>query len=62
MDLAGSHSDVPYEQRWEHLKPTIVKIYLEERATLKQLAKQMADDFSFKAEYAAPYLEASVHQ
>ncbi|KAI7781227.1 hypothetical protein LA080_014886 [Diaporthe eres] len=50
MDLAESHLDVPYEQRWELLKPTIVNIYLEERATLAQLAKRMEDGFGFTAE------------
>lgn len=61
MDLAESHLDVPYEQRWELLKPTILNIYLEERATLAQLAKRMEDGFSFKAEYETPCLEVPAH-
>lgn len=61
MDLAESYLDVPYDQRWELLKPTIVNIYLEERVTIAQLAKRMADDFSFKAECVAPCLEAPAH-
>lgn len=51
MNLAESHSDVPYEQRWELLKPAIMKIYLEERVTLPRLAERMANDYGFKAEY-----------
>lgn len=51
MNLAETYLDLPYEQRWEHLKKTIVQIYLEEKATLAQLAQRMADEFSFKAEY-----------
>lgn len=62
MDLAESHLHVPYEQRWEHLKPTIVKIYLDESASLAQLAKRMADDFSFKAEYVASYSRVPTRQ
>lgn len=62
MDIAENHLDVPYEQRWEHLKPTIVEIYLEERASLAQLAKQMADNFSFKAEYVSSCFRVPAHQ
>lgn len=51
MDLAKSYLDLPYERRWEHLKPTMVQIYLEEKATLAQLAQRMVDEFGFKAEY-----------
>lgn len=61
MDLAESYLDVPYDERWELLKPTIVNIYLKERVTIPQLAKRMADDFSFKAECVAPCLEAPAH-
>jgi hypothetical protein len=62
MDLAESHLDVPYEQRWEYLKPTIVKCFLEEGNTIGQLAKRMADDFGFKAEYVAPCSVIPAHQ
>lgn len=51
MSLAASHLDVPYEQRWELLKPSIIKIYLEEKVTLPRLAERMANDYGFKAEY-----------
>lgn len=54
MSPAKSHLGGSYEQRWELLKPTIVKIYMEEKATLAQLAGRVADDFSFKAEYIIP--------
>lgn len=51
MSLANSYLDLPYEQRWENLRPTMVQMYLEGKATLAQLAQRMADEFSFKAEY-----------
>ncbi|KAK2605589.1 hypothetical protein N8I77_008415 [Diaporthe amygdali] len=50
MSLAESYLDLPYEQRWDHLKSTIVKIYLEERVTLAELSERMVSDFGFKAE------------
>lgn len=61
MDLAESYLDVPFDERWELLKPNIVNIDLEERVTIAQLAKRMADDFSFKAERVAPRPEAPAH-
>ncbi|KAJ0107676.1 hypothetical protein J7T55_010282 [Diaporthe amygdali] len=50
MSLVESYLDLPYEQRWDRLKPAIVKIYLEERATLAELSERMASDLGFKAE------------
>lgn len=51
MNLSQSYLDLPYEQKWEHLKSTIVQRYLGDNATLPQLAQSMVDDFRFKAEY-----------
>lgn len=51
MNLSQSYLDLPYEQKWEHLKSTIVQMYLGDNATLPQLAQSMVDDFRFKAEY-----------
>lgn len=51
MSLAERHLDIPYEKRWEFLKSTIVRIYQEERATLEQLRKRMADAYKFNAQY-----------
>jgi hypothetical protein len=62
MESAESHLNVPYERRWEHLKPTIVKCFLEDGNTIGQLAKRMADDFGFKAEYVTPCLVAPAPQ
>lgn len=40
---------VPYEQRWEHLKPTITRLYMEEKESLVVLAQRMKDELSFSA-------------
>jgi hypothetical protein len=40
---------VPYEQRWEHLKPTIIRLYMEEKERLAALAQRMKDEYSFSA-------------
>lgn len=40
---------IPYEQRWEYLKPAIVQIYMEERESLIVLSQRMKDELSFAA-------------
>ncbi|WYZ35916.1 hypothetical protein EsH8_X_000563 [Colletotrichum jinshuiense] len=46
---------IPYEERWEHLKPTIIDAYLGKNAfdqprTLEKLAELMKNEYSFNAE------------
>lgn len=41
---------IPYDQRWELLKLTIVRIYMEENNKLVQLARRMKDEYSFDAQ------------
>ncbi|KAJ4420993.1 hypothetical protein N0V82_004035 [Gnomoniopsis sp. IMI 355080] len=41
---------LPYEQRWEALKPVIVKMFLDDNTTIPKLSKRMDLEFSFKAE------------
>ncbi|KAL7619752.1 hypothetical protein AAE478_010294 [Parahypoxylon ruwenzoriense] len=42
--------DVPYDQRWEPLKPVIIRIYMEERNKLSRLAERMSEEYSFNAQ------------
>ncbi|XXH01228.1 hypothetical protein Hte_007582 [Hypoxylon texense] len=41
---------IPYNQRWEHLKPTIIRIYMEENNRIASLAKRMQEVYSFNAQ------------
>ncbi|OTA83201.1 hypothetical protein M434DRAFT_400719 [Hypoxylon sp. CO27-5] len=42
--------DIPYEQRWEPLKSTIIHIYMEENNKIAPLAERMKDEYSFDAQ------------
>ncbi|KAI1412722.1 hypothetical protein F5Y13DRAFT_199610 [Hypoxylon sp. FL1857] len=42
--------DVPYNQRWEFLKPAIIRLYMEGSNKLAQLAKRMKEEYSFDAQ------------
>ncbi|KAI0895097.1 hypothetical protein F4806DRAFT_469884 [Annulohypoxylon nitens] len=42
--------DIPYDQRWERLKPAIVRIYMEENNKLASLSCRMKDEYSFDAQ------------
>ncbi|KAI1385355.1 uncharacterized protein F4822DRAFT_342116 [Hypoxylon trugodes] len=42
--------DVPYDQRWELLKPTIVRIYMEENNKIARVAERMKGEYSFDAQ------------
>ena len=41
--------DVPYEQRWECLRPVIIQLYLGEKLSIAALADRMRDQYSFSA-------------
>ncbi|OTB02444.1 hypothetical protein M426DRAFT_13590 [Hypoxylon sp. CI-4A] len=41
---------VSYDERWEFLKSTIIRIYMEENSRMKQLVKRMKDEYSFDAQ------------
>jgi hypothetical protein len=49
------HLEVPYEQRWEHLKPIIVELYMgnhgpnDKRMTISQISDFMKHHYSFHA-------------
>lgn len=40
---------IPYDQRWDHLRPTIVRIYMEEKEKIPRLAQRMKNDYDFDA-------------
>lgn len=42
--------DTPYDQRWERLKPAIVRIYIEENNKLASLSCRMKNEYSFDAQ------------
>jgi hypothetical protein len=46
---AENFLQIPYSQRWEYLKPTIVRIYMEENNKIAVLAKRMKDECKFDA-------------
>lgn len=41
---------IPYEARWEFLKDTIVRLYIDENETLSSLAQRMKTEYSFAAQ------------
>ncbi|KAI0848813.1 hypothetical protein F5Y00DRAFT_270010 [Daldinia vernicosa] len=41
---------IPYNQRWEYLKPVIMRMYLEENNKLKRVSERMKDEYSFNAQ------------
>jgi len=47
----NQYLDVPYEKRWECLKPVILQFYLGEKLSISQLAKRMSEKYSFSALY-----------
>jgi hypothetical protein len=56
MDLDPQFHDpgfrhLPHDKRWPHLKDIIVKLYMEQRLTLKSLAETMKTDYGFDAQY-----------
>ncbi|KAI1659367.1 hypothetical protein F4813DRAFT_352708 [Daldinia decipiens] len=41
---------IPYDQRWEYLRPVIIRMYLEENSTMKRLSQRMKDEYGFNAQ------------
>lgn len=39
----------PFEKRWELLKPTILRLYLEEGERIEALVDRMKNEYSFTA-------------
>ncbi|KAI0880457.1 uncharacterized protein GGS22DRAFT_197525 [Annulohypoxylon maeteangense] len=42
--------NVPHDQRWECLKPTIIQIYMEENEKIARVAERMKDSYDFDAQ------------
>ena len=40
---------IPYGERWQYLKPAIVKIYIDEKENLARLSQRMKDELDFDA-------------
>jgi hypothetical protein len=49
-----SLSDVPYNQKWELLKPHIYRLYIDENRSLSDVISMMKRDFNFNAKSVAP--------
>ena len=45
--------DVPYQQRWERHKNTIVKLFLDDGLTIPKVAERMKTVYSFDGQYVA---------
>ncbi|KAI1207805.1 uncharacterized protein F4807DRAFT_167323 [Annulohypoxylon truncatum] len=50
QDSVEKFLDVPYNQRWECLKPVIVRVYIEENNKLANLSRRMEVEYSFNAQ------------
>ncbi|KAI2471123.1 hypothetical protein F4781DRAFT_143054 [Annulohypoxylon bovei var. microspora] len=48
--FAEKFLDIPYDQRWERLKPTIIRIYMEENNKIAHLSRRMKYEYSFDAQ------------
>jgi hypothetical protein len=49
MEAAEKFLDVPYDKRWECLKPTIIRLYMAEKESMKKLVERMKMEYSFQA-------------
>jgi Clr5 domain len=58
-----SLSDVPFNQKWELLKPHIHRLYITENRPLSEVISTMKKEFNFNAKLAnlslAPHREAN---
>jgi hypothetical protein len=43
--------EIPFQQRWEHLRPTITQLYVDEDKSLEDVVKTMKDEHGFDAVY-----------
>lgn len=48
-DPTGKFLHIPYNQRWEPLKPTMVNIYMQEGEKLAGVAERMKSEYGFDA-------------
>ena len=45
----GRFLHIPYDKRWDYLRPTIVRLYIDEREHITELAEFMKEEYSFPA-------------
>jgi Clr5 domain len=46
--VEGLH-DIPYDKRWEVLKPAIIRFYMDENNRLNALSERMKNEYGFAA-------------
>ncbi len=46
---------IPYGKRWEYLRSTILRLYLEEDECINTLVERMKSEYSFAAQYVIAY-------
>jgi hypothetical protein len=51
LGLRASLSEVSYQARWELLKPTIKRLYIDEGRRLTEVAEMIKRDYGFSALY-----------
>jgi hypothetical protein len=59
-ELRASLAKVPYEARWELLKPTIKRLYIDEGRRVTDVAEIIKTDYEFSALYVAKILKLSL--
>jgi hypothetical protein len=49
--LSSPHSfrDLPYDDKWEHLKPIIADLYLDQKRPLSEIVSYMKKTYGFHA-------------
>lgn len=61
MSLAEFYLHLPYEKRWEHHRPTILKINLEEKGPLRNYSSGWGMSLDSKPSMSTPFPRVSLH-
>ena len=40
---------IPYQERWEYLRPTILRLFMEEKERMAAVIERMKNEYSFSA-------------
>jgi hypothetical protein len=59
-ELRASLAKVPYQARWELLKPTIKRLYIDEGRHVTDVADTIKRDYGFSALYVPKILEPAL--
>ena len=54
MTMATGRSALPDNRSWEDMKERIIRLYLGEQRTLREVKSKMESQYGFKATYAKP--------